>query len=118
MLLKIFFTNQKNPLANVISCATDGAPAMVGRHRGFIAHLKKSSPGVFSIHCFVHRQHLVAKDLGERLHKSLNVISAINKIKVQPLNDRLFQKLCHENDGNLRGTFYTQKSDGFLKEIA
>ena len=50
-----FFTNKKNPLANVISCATDGAPAMVGRHRGFIAHLKKSSPGVFTIHCIVHR---------------------------------------------------------------
>ncbi|XP_013913991.1 PREDICTED: zinc finger MYM-type protein 6-like [Thamnophis sirtalis] len=35
------FFNEKNiPLTNVMACATDGAASMVGRYRGFQAHLK------------------------------------------------------------------------------
>lgn len=62
---------EKNiPLKNIISIATDGAPAMVGRHRGFIAILKKEIPDILAIHCVIHRQHLVAKNLSGRLHQS------------------------------------------------
>jgi len=35
-----FFKGKGIPLSNVIACATDGAPSRIGRHRGFIAHLK------------------------------------------------------------------------------
>ncbi|XP_077290369.1 SCAN domain-containing protein 3-like [Arctopsyche grandis] len=80
--LENFFTEKKIPFTNVIACATDGAPAMVGRHRGFISS-----------------QHLVAKKLNGRLHKLLSiVIVVIKKIKSHPLNDRLFRQLCKEND--------------------
>ncbi|KAE9522795.1 hypothetical protein AGLY_016836 [Aphis glycines] len=52
-----------------------------------------------SIHCVIHRQHLVAKNLSDRLHQSLKyVISAVNKIRSNSLNNRLFTKLCKEND--------------------
>ena len=60
------------PLENIIAVATDGAPAMTGRYRGFIAFMKKAVPGIFTIHCIVHRQHLVAKHLSGNLHTSLN----------------------------------------------
>ncbi|KFM67003.1 SCAN domain-containing protein 3, partial [Stegodyphus mimosarum] len=51
------------------------------------------------IHCVIHRQHLVAKKLSPRLHKSLQyVINAINKIRSNSLNSRLFAQLCEEND--------------------
>ncbi|XP_034642709.1 SCAN domain-containing protein 3-like [Trachemys scripta elegans] len=54
---------------------------------------------VFALHCVIHRQHLVAKNLSERLHRSLHyVIKAINKIRSNSLNDRLFRQLCIEND--------------------
>uniref|UniRef100_UPI00358E1F13 protein FAM200C-like n=1 Tax=Myxine glutinosa TaxID=7769 RepID=UPI00358E1F13 len=77
----------------------DGAPAMVGRQRGFIALLKNQVRSVFAIHCVVYRQHLVAKALSTRLHTSLQtVIKAVNKIKVSSLHDRLFCQLCQEND--------------------
>ena len=86
------------PLENIIAVATDGAPAMTGRYRGFIAFMKKAVPGIFTIHCIVHRQHLVAKHLSGNLHTSLNiVINVINKIKSRSLNDRMFRELCHEN---------------------
>jgi hypothetical protein len=56
-----FFREKEIPLRNILSCASDGAPSMVGRYNGFVAHLKKAVPDVFTIHCVIHRQHLVAK---------------------------------------------------------
>ena len=35
-----FFREKGIPMCIIIACATDGAPAMVGRHRGFISYLK------------------------------------------------------------------------------
>ena len=87
------------PLENIMACATDGAPAMVGRYRGFIAHLKNALPEVFCIHCVVHRQHLVAKNLSGHLHEALTlVIKAVNIIKANALQSRLFRELCIENE--------------------
>ena len=36
-VLEQFFKQKGIPLLNVIACATDGEPSMVGRYRGFIA---------------------------------------------------------------------------------
>ena len=48
-------------LTNIIACAIDDAPSMTGRYKGSIAYLQKAIPEVFCIHCWIHRQHLVAK---------------------------------------------------------
>ncbi|XP_067130586.1 SCAN domain-containing protein 3-like [Centruroides vittatus] len=96
---KTYFDEKQIPLKNILACATDGAPSMVGRHRGFLTMLKEENPNIFTIHCIIHRQHLVAKSIGGRLHETMNLVkSIINKIKAHPLNDRLFRQLCHEND--------------------
>lgn len=87
------------PLENIIAVATDGAPAMVGRYRGFATLLKEKVPGIRTIHCVLHRNNLVAKYLSPELHKALQFcIKSINQIKAQPLKSRLFSKLCEEND--------------------
>ncbi|XP_044751794.1 SCAN domain-containing protein 3-like [Coccinella septempunctata] len=102
-ILSDFFREKSIPFTNVISVATDGAPAMVGRYRGFISHLKRIVPEVIAIHCVIHRQHLVAKNLCGRLHQSLQfVINAVNKIRSNALNTRLFAQLCDENDEDFR----------------
>ena len=93
------FKDKQIPMSNVIACATDGAPVMIGRHRGFIQHMKTASPGMLAIHFIIHRQHLGAKHLSVELHETLQVfIKAVNKIKTSPLNDRLLRKLCQEKD--------------------
>ncbi|XP_044572949.1 SCAN domain-containing protein 3-like [Drosophila ananassae] len=98
-VLSDFFKEKSIPFTNVISVATDGAPAMVGRYRGFISHLKRIIPEVTTIHCVIHRQHLVAKNLSNRLHQSLQfVLNAVNKIRSNALNTSLFTQLCDEND--------------------
>ena len=77
-----FFEDKQIVLTNVIACATDGAPAMIGRHQGFIQHMKTPTPGIMAIHNISHRQHLVAKHLSAELHESLQVfIKVVNKIK-------------------------------------
>ena len=87
------------PLTSIISCATDGASSVVGRHSGFLSYLKKAVPKVLTVHCVIHRQHFVAKNLSEKPHESLStVITAVNKIKANALNSRLFHQLCIEND--------------------
>ena len=82
-------------------CTMDGAPAMVGRYRGFSVILKEKVPTVRTVHCVLHRQRLVAKKLSGELHETLKVcIRSMNKIKTYPLNSRLFANLCEENDKN------------------
>ena len=84
-------------ITNITDVATDGAPAMVGRYRGFAAFMKEKVPKVFTIHCILHRHHLVAKKLSGELYEALKVcIRAINKIKAHPLNSRLFSTLCEK----------------------
>ena len=81
-----YFKESNIPLKNIIACATDGAPSMTGSYRGFIAHLKRAVPEAYCIHCVIHCQHLVAKQLGGRLHDALNiVIKVVNHIKSSSL---------------------------------
>ena len=94
-----YFNEKEIPLKNLVACATDGAPALTGRHKGFLALLKKEVPTILTVHCVIHRQHLVARKLSDRLHQSLGiVISCVNKIKAHALNSRLFRELCISND--------------------
>ena len=73
-MVKGYMDEKQIPLSNILSCATDGAAAMVGRYKGFIGFLKAAVPDVHTIHCMVHRQHLVAKKLAGRLHDSLTIV--------------------------------------------
>jgi hypothetical protein len=93
-VLRDYFKEKAIPLSNTMPAAADGAPAMFGHYRGFISHLKQNVPGMFAIHCVIHRQHLVAKNLSGRLHQSLQfVVNAVNKIRSNALNSRLFAQL-------------------------
>lgn len=64
------------------------------------------------IHCVVNRQHLVKKHLNTSLHLSLTIIiQAVNKIKSNAKNDRIFRQLCQDNNEYFI-YFCTQKSGG------
>ena len=72
----------KIPSKHLEEIATDGAPCMIGKYRELITYYKDLNPDIFSIHCDIHRQHLVAKKFSVRLNDSLNfLIKAVNKIK-------------------------------------
>ncbi len=97
--VKQYFEAYNLPLVNIYACATDGAPAMIGRYRGFMSLLKSEVPNVLTIHCVIHRQHLAAKHLSGRLHDALQtVIRCINKIKSSALSELLFAQLCSDSE--------------------
>uniref|UniRef100_A0A3Q3B2X0 DUF4371 domain-containing protein n=1 Tax=Kryptolebias marmoratus TaxID=37003 RepID=A0A3Q3B2X0_KRYMA len=97
--LNSYLQEKSIPITNILACATDGAPSMVGRYRGFTALLKEQVPNILTVHCVLHRHNLVAKCKSPALYESLNVaVKAVNKIKAHALNDRLFRQLCQEND--------------------
>ena len=55
---------------------------------------------MFYIHCVLHRENLVAMNIGNLdliaiLH---TVASSVNKIRTRALQDRLFQEVCHDQD--------------------
>ncbi|KAJ8959617.1 hypothetical protein NQ318_021803 [Aromia moschata] len=89
-IFKDYCMEKAIPLSNIISVASDRAPAMVGRSREFVSHLKQNIPGMLAIHCVIHRQHLVAKNVSARLQEPLQfVINAVNRIRSNALNTRL-----------------------------
>ena len=68
------FDENQMPFGNLVSWASDGAPSMLGKQNGFIAHTKKLRPSILAVHCVVHRHHLAAKKMSFDLHESLRVV--------------------------------------------
>ena len=92
-----FFQDHSISWDKCAGICTDGATACTGIHSGVVKRVKEKAQMVKWTHCFLHRQALVAKDLSEKLHDTLNsVIKCVNYIKARPLNKRLFSCLCDE----------------------
>ncbi|GFW75755.1 SCAN domain-containing protein 3 [Trichonephila clavipes] len=78
-----------------IYICTDGAPAMTGHLKGFVAHVKELNEDILVTHCFLHREALVTKFLPSDLKIVLEqCVKMVNYIKSRPLKSRLFSKLC------------------------
>ena len=85
---------------------TDGAPAMLGCRSCFQALAKQKSPDIISTHCTIHRQALIMKTVPDELNSVLGeVIRAVNLIKVNALNSRLFTVLCKGSDSEFETHF-------------
>lgn len=60
----------------------NGAPAMLGSGNGFVALAKQRNPNIQGIHCMIHRQALVVKNLEPEMEVVFNdVINIINLYK-------------------------------------
>ena len=80
-----------------VDVCTDGAAAMVGRHKGFVSRVREISSGITSSHCILHREALAAKQLPASLKTVLDeVIRVVNYIKSRPKQSRIFKVLCEE----------------------
>ena len=82
------------PLHKLVSVATDGAPAMVGKRVGLIGLMKcdPNFPEFLPIHCIIHRKHLAAKHF---MYKDVikTVLEILNLICVNGKNHRQFLTL-------------------------
>ncbi|XP_014777393.1 SCAN domain-containing protein 3-like [Octopus bimaculoides] len=107
-ILKFFLFKHNILLSNILACASDGAPSVIGRYRGFSSFLEcEISHQVLTVHCLAHRHHLVAKNMNSRLNDVLKlVIKTVNKWKSSPLSDRIFRQLCLRNDEDYTKLLY------------
>ena len=84
--VKEFFVQKKVPLKKLAGLTTDGAPAMIGRHTGFIALCKGDPdfPNFLHYHCIINQQALCAKVIGFE-HVITPVVKIINSETAQDL---------------------------------
>ncbi|XP_040583491.1 protein FAM200C-like [Lepeophtheirus salmonis] len=70
------------PMENIIYCAADGDPVMMGKKKGCLKLTKDENPEMIIVHYVIHRENLVAKNitppLNEVLHSVIKCINAIN----------------------------------------
>ena len=71
---KSLFDGNQIPFGNLVSCATDGAPSMLGKQNGFIARMKELCPSILAVHCVVKSTSFSSKKIGSDLHESLRVV--------------------------------------------
>ncbi|XP_076802838.1 general transcription factor II-I repeat domain-containing protein 2B-like isoform X2 [Clavelina lepadiformis] len=100
-LLRSFleFAKEKNlPLDKLISVCTDGAPCMVGKHKGFVALLREhENRPILSYHCILHQEALCAQTCGKQFGEVMGVvISVVNFIIARALKHRQFKALLDE----------------------
>ncbi|KAM9726312.1 general transcription factor II-I repeat domain-containing protein 2B-like [Menidia menidia] len=95
--VKEFFVQKRVPLERLVAVTTDGAPAMIGRHAGFIAHCKGDPdfPKILHYHCIIHQQSLCAKVIGFG-HVMTPVVKIINNIRSHAKQHRTFKVLLEE----------------------
>lgn len=87
------------PWNKLVSCTTDGAPAMMGKRNGLLAKIKQVNPNVLGNHCCLHRQSLSSTNMPEELSSVFaTVVRAVNFVKSSATNSRLFHKLCGEEE--------------------
>lgn len=92
---------------NCISICTDGAPAMQGRKKGFVAHALKKNDNIQIVHCMLHREALLSKALPSTLKETLSeVVNVVNFIKSNALRSRIFSALCDAMESNYKTLLY------------
>ncbi|XP_070408070.1 general transcription factor II-I repeat domain-containing protein 2-like [Nothobranchius furzeri] len=95
--VKSFLVENEVPLEKLVSMTTDGAPAMIGRHAGFIAHCKGDTdfPTFLHYHCIIHQQAICSKVTGFE-HVMTPVVKIINSIRSKAKQHRIFKVLLEE----------------------
>ena len=94
------------PLDELSGVATDGAPAMVGKHKGLVSLLKKELDAkeirhdtLIFRHCIIHQQSLCAKSV--KFDHVISVVTdCINFIKKRDLNNRIFKQVLKDFDAD------------------
>jgi hypothetical protein len=82
-------------LSNLQGVVTDGARAMVGKNKGFVALLRKvlelEGKDFVQYHCLIHHENSCAKTIGfENIMKV--IVTLVNFMRARGLNHRQFQE--------------------------
>ena len=96
-----FFEKQGVDLNKVFAVTTDGAPAMVGKHREFVKLLEERiGRNVMKVHCIIHQENLCAKLSNSSLNDVMLLVTKIVNFLVARSSTihRQFRNLLNEYD--------------------
>ena len=105
------YLNVKNiPMENITYCAADGAPVMMGKKNGCLKLMKDENSDMLLVHCVIHRENLVAKNISPEFNTVLkSVMKCINAIKANAKCERLLKIFCeHNNADHVRLLLHTE----------
>ncbi|XP_014774615.2 SCAN domain-containing protein 3-like [Octopus bimaculoides] len=80
----------------ITSCAAEGAPVMMGKKNVCLKLVKDENPEMLLVHCVIHRENLISKNMSPILNEVLK--SVIKCIKVNTKCERLFKQFCENAD--------------------
>jgi hypothetical protein len=108
--LKNYLHEAQISMMSITSCATDGAPVVMGKKHGCLKVMKGGNPEMLLVHCVIHRENLVSKKLPPVINEILNsVIQCINNIEADAKCECLFRKFCEDtNAGHVRLLLHTE----------
>ncbi|KAF2346143.1 Zinc finger BED-type, partial [Trinorchestia longiramus] len=96
-IINSFFNKNGLDWNSVQQVSVDGAPAMMGGHRGLRGLIQAVNPEISVDHCIIHRYSLGSKSLPGNLKLVLeDVLKIVNFIKSRDVNSRIFKELCKE----------------------
>lgn len=102
---KEYVNIHKFPVHKLVSMTTDGAPAMVGRHAGFVALCKEDEemPTFTSYHCIIHQQVLTSKilDSNDVMTPAFKIVNSIRSRSLRRRQFRLLLEECGAQNGDL-----------------
>ncbi|KAF2345778.1 Ribonuclease H-like domain [Trinorchestia longiramus] len=96
-IINSFFTKNGLDWNSVQQVSVDGAPAMMGGHRGLRGLIQAVNPEISVDHCIIHRYSLGSKSLPGNLKLVFeDVLKIVNFIKSRDVNSRIFKELYKE----------------------
>ena len=102
-----YFEVHKIDRKYLVSCTTDGAPAMMGKKAGVIQRLKSVSSQLIGNHCCLHRKVLSSKSMPGEFATTFNyIVQEINAIKSSATNSRLFTELCEVQEADFENLLF------------
>ncbi|CAM1319473.1 Uncharacterised protein r2_g2779 [Pycnogonum litorale] len=94
-----YFDSKNINIKKIFCVTTDGAPAMIGKDRGFVKLLENHiGHKILNFHCIIHQESLVAKISSQRLIPVMNTVVIIVNFIVSrsSLTHRQFKSLLEE----------------------
>ena len=83
--LKNYLDAQNISKENITSCTTDGAPVMMDKH-GYLKMMKDENPEVLLVHCVIHRENFVSKNISPVLNEVLKSVKNASMLSKQMQN--------------------------------
>ncbi len=78
-----------------VGICTDGASSIISSPKGFVSRMKEKNSEVITIHCFLSREVLASKTIGDDLKQVIDInLNMVNFIKQRPLKSPMCVRLC------------------------